>query len=163
MPLGQKHPTNRKTKTTDFGLVICGPAGLSGSSPRLIMNSLGKKDGRIFGTDMRLELHNQLGRFASMKRALLIFSAFGYLMFLITGLDTGLGVYRSPAYCFAAVACAIVAAACVSKRLRMYWSIAGVVAIGCCLYGFYQNQEWRDRLDRIQSQQPPSAQMETNR
>ena len=98
-----------------------------------------------------------------MKRALLILSAFGYLMFLVAGLDTGLGVYRTPAYCFAAVVCAIVAAASVSKRSRLYWSIAAVAALGCSLYGFYQNHEWRERLERVRAQQPPSAQTETKR
>jgi len=98
-----------------------------------------------------------------MKRALLILSAFGYLMFLIAGLDSGLGVYRTPACCFAAVACAIVAAACVSKGARLYWITAGVAAFGCSVYGFYQNHEWRERLERIQAQQPASAQTETKR
>ena len=32
-----------------FGLVICGLAGLGGASLRFIMNSLGKKDGRVYG------------------------------------------------------------------------------------------------------------------
>jgi hypothetical protein len=98
-----------------------------------------------------------------MKRALLILSTFGYLMFLIAGLDAGLGVYRTPAYCFAAVVCAIVAAACVSKISRLYWSIAGVAAFGCGLYGIYQNHEWHERLERIQAQQPPSAQSESKK
>jgi hypothetical protein len=42
-------PSERTTKTTRFGLVIGGLAGLSGGSLRLIMNSLGKKDGKISG------------------------------------------------------------------------------------------------------------------
>jgi hypothetical protein len=100
-----------------------------------------------------------------MKRALLILSAFGFVVFLIAGMDTGLGVFRTPAYCFAAVACAVVAAACASKRGRLYWSIAGVAAIACSLYGYHQNNEWRVRLDRIRAQQPPppATQTETNK
>jgi hypothetical protein len=104
-----------------------------------------------------------LGYFARMKRALLILSAFGYLMFLIAGLDTGLGVYCTPAYCFAAVACALVAAFCVSKRARLYWSIAGIAAFACSFFGYYQNYEMHERLERIQAQQPPPSQTETNR
>ena len=97
--------------------------------------------------------------------ALLILPVFGYVMFLIAGMDTGLGVYRAPAYCFGAAACALVAAACVSKRQRLYWSIAGVAAIACSLYGYHQNSEWRERLGRVRAQQPPppTAQTETNR
>jgi Gpi18-like mannosyltransferase len=98
-----------------------------------------------------------------MKRAILILSVFGYLISLIAGLDTGLGVYCTPAYCFAAVACAFIAAACVTKRARLYWSIAGIAAFGCSLYGFYQNHEMHESLDRIKAQQPSSAQTETNR
>lgn len=101
-----------------------------------------------------------------MKRTLLILSAFGYLIFLIAGMDTGLGIYRTPAYCFAAAACAFVAVACVSKSQRWYWGIAGIAAIACSIYGYRQNSEWRERLERIRSQQqppPPAAQTETNR
>jgi hypothetical protein len=47
--LRTKASNSSKTKATDIGLVICGLRGLSGGSPRLIMNHLGKKDGRIFG------------------------------------------------------------------------------------------------------------------
>jgi hypothetical protein len=43
------------TETTDFALVICGIAGLSGVTLRSTMNSL--KDGGNLGVNMRLELH----------------------------------------------------------------------------------------------------------
>lgn len=76
-----------------------------------------------------------------MNRALIILSSFGYVMFLIAGTDTGLGVYQTPAYCFAAFACAAVAAACVSKRARWSWGIAGVAALVFSLYGYHQNTE----------------------
>src|ERR1017187_1098937 len=93
---------------------------------------------------------------ATMKRAMLILSAFGYVLFLNFGMDRGLGVfYRTPNYCWAALACAVVAGACVSKRSRWFWGIAGVAAIAGCLYGYHQNSEWRQRLDRIRAQQPP--------
>ena len=100
-----------------------------------------------------------------MRRGLLILSGFGYAMFLFAGMDTGLGVYRTPAYCFAALACALVAAACAAKRARLYWSIAGIAAIACSLYGYHQNREWRERVERfpVKSQAPPTTQTETNK
>ena len=61
---------------------------------------------------------------------MLILAAFGYFIFLDFGMDTGLGVYfLTPNYCWAALACAVVAAACVSRRARWLWAIAGVIAI----------------------------------
>ena len=100
-----------------------------------------------------------------MKRGLLILSGFGYVMFLVAGLDTGLGVYRTPAYCFAALACAVVAAACVAKKPRLYWSIAGVAAVLCSVYGYHQNSEWHETLEsiRAQRQSQPAVQTETTR
>jgi hypothetical protein len=100
-----------------------------------------------------------------MRRGLLILSAFGYGMFLIAGVNTGAGVYRTPAFCFAAFACAVVAAACVSNRPRLYWSIAAAAAVVCGVYGYRQNSEWREKLKRAQAQQqpPPAIHAETNR
>ena len=96
---------------------------------------------------------------------MLILSGFGYVMFLIAGLDTGLGVYRTPAYCFAALACALVPAVCAAKRTRLYWSIAGIAAIACGLYGYHENRQWRERLERVlaEHQALPTTQMGTNR
>ncbi|MBP7826835.1 MAG: hypothetical protein KA236_09830 [Verrucomicrobia bacterium] len=91
----------------------------------------------------------------SLKRKLLFIAGVGYAVFLIAGLDTGLGVYRTPAYCLAALACAVLAAACTTKRPRVYWIIAGIAAILCTVYGYRQNQQWRERLERIKAQQPP--------
>src|SRR5258706_9345593 len=96
-----------------------------------------------------------------MKRALLILAAFGYVMFFIMGIDTGLGVYRSPSYCWAAFACALVAAACVSKRQRRIWIIAGVIAMAASFYGYHQNNEWRERLERIRTRQAPPSTSQT--
>jgi hypothetical protein len=101
----------------------------------------------------------------AMKRDLLILSSFGYVVFLIAGLDTGFGVYRTPAYCFAALACAGVAVACASRRLRWFWGVAGVAAVVCSLYGYRQNDQWRERLAHILAQQPPptATQNHTNK
>ncbi len=100
-----------------------------------------------------------------MRHGLLIFSGFGYVMFLIAGMDTGLGVYRTPAYCFAALACALVAAVCAAKKPRLYWSIAGIVAIACSLYGYHENRQWHERIERVRGEHraDPTAQIETNR
>lgn len=100
-----------------------------------------------------------------IARALLIMSSFGYAMFLIAGLDTGLGVYRTPAYCFAALACAGVGAACVSMRARWCWGVAGAAAVVCSLYGYRQNDQWREKLAHIRAQQPQStaAHSDTNK
>ena len=94
-----------------------------------------------------------------------ILSGFGYVIFLIAGMDTGFGVYRTPAYCLAALACALVAAACAAKRPRLYWSIAGIAAIACSLYGYHENRQWRERLERVlaEHQAPPATQVGTNR
>jgi hypothetical protein len=100
-----------------------------------------------------------------MKRASLILAAFGYIMFLIAGMDTGLGVFRTPIYCWAAFACALIAVLCVSKRHRWFWSIAGVVAIAGSLYGYHQNSEWRQRLERFKAQEStlPTPNTATNK
>ena len=97
-----------------------------------------------------------------MKRGLLILSGFGYVMFLVAGIGTGLGVYRTPAYCFGALGCAVVAAMCAAKRPRVYWSIAGAAAIACSLYGYHENYTWRERLERAQLERgaPPASQAE---
>lgn len=91
-----------------------------------------------------------------MKRGLLILSAFGYVMFLTAGIDTGLGVYRTPAYCLAAVACAVMGAPCVAKRHRLFALFAGIVAMACSLYGYHQNIQWREKLDRMSMLLPPA-------
>jgi peptidoglycan/LPS O-acetylase OafA/YrhL len=101
-----------------------------------------------------------------LKRGMLILAAFGYLIFLSFGMDRGLGVfYRTPNYCWAALTCAVVAAACDSKRPRWLWGIAGVAAIAACLYAYHQNSEWPKRLERVQAQQasPSPSQSVTNR
>jgi hypothetical protein len=99
-----------------------------------------------------------------MKRALLILSAFGYLMLLMEGTSTGLGVYRTPAYCFAAAACAGLAVVCASGRARWYWSIAAIAALGFGFYGYHKNGERRERLGRYQAQRsPPAIPAQTNK
>jgi hypothetical protein len=51
------HSENRSlSQRIHFGLVKCELAGLSGSSLRLIMNSLGKKDGEISGNQYTTEV-----------------------------------------------------------------------------------------------------------
>ena len=105
-------------------------------------------------------------RIEHLKRGLLILAAFGYVMFLLAGLDTGLGVFRRTlGYCWAALACALVAIPCASKKLRWFWGIAGVAAIAGNLYGHHQNSEWTERLERVRAQQTPpsSSQTVTNR
>jgi glucose uptake protein GlcU len=101
-----------------------------------------------------------------LKRGMLILAAFGYVIFLLAGMDQGLGVfYRTLGYCWAALACALAGMTCASKKQRWFWGIAGVAAIVGNLYGHYQNGEWSERLARIQAQQkpPPTAQAPTNR
>jgi hypothetical protein len=49
---------DRKANPTNFELAICGLGGAGSDRLGLMMNSLGKSDGKIAGTDMRLELHN---------------------------------------------------------------------------------------------------------
>jgi hypothetical protein len=51
-----------------------------------------------------------------MRRGVFILAGFGYVMFLVAGLDTGSGVYRTPGYGFAALAFAVVGAALPAKR-----------------------------------------------
>lgn len=101
---------------------------------------------------------------ATMRRGLITLSGLGYVMFLWAGLDTGLGVYRTPAYCFLALFCAAAATACASKRVRLWWTVAGLAAIVCGAYGYHQNREWRERLERIRAEQSSSTvQPERNR
>jgi hypothetical protein len=88
-----------------------------------------------------------------MRRGLLILAGFGYIMLLMAGMDTGLGVYRTPAYSLASVGCAIIAALCSEQRQRFFWVIAALAAILFSVYGFQQNNQWRERLDRFQKQQ----------
>jgi hypothetical protein len=102
-------------------------------------------------------LRSALGCNLGMKRALLILASFGYVMFLIAGTDTGLGVYRTPAWCFAAVVCAGVAVAYVTAGAKWYWSIAGAAALVLSFYGYHQNDQWREKLSRVQAQHPAPA------
>jgi hypothetical protein len=105
-------------------------------------------------------------RIEHLTRGLVILAAFGYVMFLLAGMDAGLGVFRRTlGYCWAALACALVAVACAPKKLRWFWGIAAVAAIAGNLYGHHQNREWRERLERARAQQtaPSSSQAVTNR
>jgi hypothetical protein len=97
-----------------------------------------------------------------MKRALLILSCFGYVMFLLAGTSTGSGVYRTPGFCLAAVACAAVATACVPAKSRWSWSVAGVAALVCSLYGYQQNSKWRAKLDLTRGLRPPTTEVQTD-
>src|SRR5579872_6455797 len=100
-----------------------------------------------------------------MKRALLILAAIGYFIFFVEGLDTGLGLYRTPSSCWTAAGCAAVAMACCPKRRRWLWSIAGIAAIAGSLYGYHENAKWRAIMDRVQRHHvmPPASRTETNR
>jgi hypothetical protein len=84
-----------------------------------------------------------------MKHALVVTSGIGYLFFLNVGLGTGLGVFRTPAYCFAAFVCALIAMICASKARRWLWIGAAVMAIICSQYGYYMNNKWREKLWRL--------------
>ncbi len=85
-------------------------------------------------------------------------------MFFIAGMDTGLEV-RNPAYCWAAVACALAAGALGSKSQRFVCTIAGIAAIAGSLYGYHQNSEWHRRLERVLTEHPhpPASQIETTK
>lgn len=99
------------------------------------------------------------------KRAVFVVALFGYLLFLVEGLTTGLGVYRNPTACWIAVACALVALACSSKTQRWFTGLALIFAVVGSLYGYHKNAEWKHKLDRIRAQKPTQAQsqQETNR
>ena len=121
---------------------------------------------RPLHTLMSLLLKSKAEGVEHLKRGMLILAAFGYFIFLNFGMDRGLGaLYRTPNYCWAALASAVVAAACGSKRSRWLWGIAGVAAIAGCLYAYHQNSEWRETLRRVQAQQasPSPYQTATNR
>jgi len=111
---------------------------------------------RAYGDETRTE------RIEHMKRGLLILAAFGYVMCLLAGMDQGLGVfYRSLGYCWAALACALVAIACTSKKQRWFWGLAGVAAIVGNLYGHHQNGVMRETLERVQAKQTPPSTSQT--
>jgi len=86
-------------------------------------------------------------------------------MFVFAGMDTGLGVFRTPAYCWVAIPCALIAAVCSAKRRRWYWIIAGAAAVVCSIYGYQQNSKWRERVEHFPVKQapPPAEQPESNR
>lgn len=99
-----------------------------------------------------------------MKRAVLILAGFAYLLLLLDGISTGLGVYCSPTSCWAAAGCALVAFVCAPTGRRWICAAALVLAIGGSLHGYRHNEQWRAKLDRIRAHQtPPPSQTVTNK
>ena len=86
-----------------------------------------------------------------LKRGMFVLAVFAYLMFLSIGMDTGLGVYYlTLGYCWAALACAIVAMLFAPRKWKWLWGIAGLAALIGNLYGHHHNSVMREELERIQ-------------
>ena len=100
--------------------------------------------------------------FQQRKRGLYILALFGYVLFLMEGMSTGLGVYRNPTACWVASFCAVIALACASKAQRWFSLIVLMISIYGAFYGYYRNAQWRVRLDRIQTQQLSSQRAGTD-
>ena len=85
------------------------------------------------------------------KVAVFVLALFGYILFLMEGLSTGLGVYRNPTYCWVAAAFAVLAFVFASRAQRWVAIAALLIAILGGLYGYHANATWRERLDRAQT------------
>jgi hypothetical protein len=80
-----------------------------------------------------------------LKLPVLILAMFGYLIFLLAGWSTGLGVIHNPSYCWVASAFAIAVA---SGSQRWVALMALVVSVFIGAYGYHDNAAWRKRLSR---------------
>jgi hypothetical protein len=116
--------------------------------PRLITD-VRRQDAMSFIPQCRTEWIQQT------KLAVFVLALFGYVLFLMEGLSTGLGVYRDPTYCWIAGAFALLALLVASRSQRWVALAALVAAILVGVYGCYANATWRERLKRVQT--PESA------
>lgn len=101
--------------------------------------------------------HSRLEWLQQGKLAVFVLSLFGYILFLMEGLSTGLGVYRNPTYCWVAAALAILAFVFASRPRRWVAIAALVIAILGGLYGYHANATWRERLERAQTRESACA------
>jgi hypothetical protein len=103
--------------------------------------------------------------FLQAKRGLYVLALVGYVLLLMEGMSTGLGVYRNPTACWLAACCAVIALACASKAQRWLSVMALMLSIAGAFYGYQQNAVWKERLERIHAKQlsSPHAQTETNK
>jgi len=97
--------------------------------------------------------HSRLEWIQQAKLAVFVLALFGYILFLMEGLSTGLGVYRNPTYCWVAAALAILAFVFASRSQRWIAIAALVVAILSSLYGYHANAGWKERLERAQTKE----------
>lgn len=88
-----------------------------------------------------------------LKLAVFCLAMFGYVLFLLHGLDTGLGVYRKPTFCWIAAGFAFLAFLAAEKPRRWFALAALVVAVLGSCYGYYANHAWREKLERAQAQE----------
>ena len=91
------------------------------------------------------------------KHAVFILGLFGYILFLMEGMTTGLGVYRNPTACWIAAGFALLAFGVASKSQRWIAGAALIVAILGSFYGYHKNTEWKEKLDRLESQESACA------
>ena len=87
------------------------------------------------------------------KPAVFALALVGYLLFLMEGLSTGLGVYRHPMYCWISAAFAILALVVASGPQRWVAVTALVIAILSSLYGYHANATWKGKLERRQTRE----------
>jgi hypothetical protein len=84
------------------------------------------------------------------RLATFVLAFFGYILLLMEGLSTGLGVYRNPTYCWIAGGFALLALAVASKSQKWIAIAALLIAIVCGVYGHYRNTSWREKLRKAQ-------------
>jgi hypothetical protein len=102
---------------------------------------------------MSLMPHSRVEWIQQGKLAVFVLALFGYILFLMEGLSTGLGVYRTPTYCWLAAALAVLAFVFASRPQRWVAVAALVTAILSALYGYHANATWKERLERVQSRE----------
>jgi len=85
-----------------------------------------------------------------VKLATFVLAFFGYILLLMEGMSTGLGVYRNSTYCWVAGGFALLALAVASKPQKRIAIAALLVAILCGVYGHYRNTRWKQKLRKAQ-------------
>ncbi|MCP5524392.1 MAG: hypothetical protein H7A46_22915 [Verrucomicrobiales bacterium] len=92
-----------------------------------------------------------------LKLAVFCLAMFGCVLFLLHGLDTGLGVYRKPTFCWISACFAFLAFLAAEGPRRRVALAALVVAVLGSVYGYYANNAWREKLERVQAQESACA------
>lgn len=98
-------------------------------------------------------LHSKTEWIQQTKLAVFALALFGYVLLLMEGLSTGLGVHRNPTYCWIAAAFALLALVVASRAQRWVALAALLFAILGSVYACHANAMWREKLKRVQRQE----------